>query len=110
LTKESQGHGALAALAGGILGLAFSPLLVRMSEIGPSATAVQRVLLAMPVLTVWMLIEQRGLGALTAISRRDWVTLLLAGLFWTGDLVAWHWGLKLTSSRYGMRRPTPERS
>jgi drug/metabolite transporter (DMT)-like permease len=97
LTKATQGRGALAALAGGILGLAFSPLLVRMSEIGPSATAVQRVLLAMPVLTVWMLIEQRGLGALTAISRRDWVTLLLAGLFWTGDLVAWHWGLKLTS-------------
>ncbi len=52
MTKATQGHGALAALAGGILGLAFSPLLVRMSEIGPSATAVQRVLLAMPVLTV----------------------------------------------------------
>ena len=97
MTKATQGHGAFAALAGGILGLAFSPLLVRMSEIGPSATAVQRVLLAMPVLTVWMLIEQRGLGALTAISRRDWVTLLLAGLFWTGDLVAWHWGLQFTS-------------
>ena len=97
MTKAAQGHGAFAALAGGILGLAFSPLLVRMSEIGPSATAVQRVLLAMPVLTVWMLIEQRGLGALTAISRRDWVTLLLAGLFWTGDLVTWHWCLQFTS-------------
>ncbi|HZF33199.1 MAG TPA: DMT family transporter [Candidatus Angelobacter sp.] len=97
MTQPAPGHGALAALAGGILGLAFSPLLVRMSEIGPSATAVQRVLLAMPVLAVWMLVEQRGLGALTAISRRDWLTLILAGLFWTGDLVAWHWGLKLTS-------------
>lgn len=93
----AQGRGAYLALAGGILGLAFSPLLVRASEIGPSATAVQRVLLAMPVLTVWMLIEQRGLGALTAISRRDWLTLVLAGLFWTGDLVAWHWGIRLTS-------------
>jgi drug/metabolite transporter (DMT)-like permease len=97
LTKASQGRAALLALAGGILGLAFSPLLVRASEIGPSATAVQRVLLAMPVLATWMLVEQRGLGALTAIGRRDWLTLLLAGLFWTGDLVAWHWALKLTS-------------
>jgi len=97
LTKAAHGRGAYVALAGGILGLAFSPLLVRASEIGPSATAVQRVLLAMPVLTAWMLIEQRGLGALTAISRRDWLTLVFAGLFWTGDLVAWHWGLKLTS-------------
>ena len=97
MTTTTQGHGALAALAGGILGLAFSPLLVRMSEIGPSATAVQRVLLAMPILTVWMLVEQRGLGALTTLRRRDWLTLILAGLFWTGDLVAWHWALKLTS-------------
>jgi drug/metabolite transporter (DMT)-like permease len=97
LTAAPPGRGALAALAGGILGLAFSPLLVRASEIGPSATAVQRVLLAMPVLTIWMLVEQRGLGALTTLRRRDWLTLLLAGLFWTGDLVAWHWALKLTS-------------
>jgi drug/metabolite transporter (DMT)-like permease len=97
LTKAAYGRGAYIALAAGILGLAFSPLLVRASEIGPSATAVQRVLLAMPVLTLWMLIEQRGLGALTAISRRDWLTLILAGVFWTGDLVAWHWGLQLTS-------------
>jgi len=97
LSKAAYGRGAYIALAAGILGLAFSPLLVRASEIGPSATAVQRVLLAMPVLTVWMLIEQRGLGALTAISRRDWLTLILAGVFWTGDLVAWHWGLQFTS-------------
>ena len=97
MSKAAYGRGAYIALAAGILGLAFSPLLVRASEIGPSATAVQRVLLAMPVLTVWMLIEQRGLGALTAISRRDWLTLILAGVFWTGDLVAWHWGLQFTS-------------
>jgi len=97
LNRPTQARGALAALAGGILGLAFSPLLVRASEIGPSATAVQRVLLAMPVLTTWMLVEQRGLGALTAIGRRDWLMLLFSGLFWTGDLVAWHWALKLTS-------------
>ncbi|HUL05610.1 MAG TPA: DMT family transporter [Candidatus Acidoferrum sp.] len=97
MNRPTQARGALAALAGGILGLAFSPLLVRASEIGPSATAVQRVLLAMPVLTTWMLVEQRGLGALTAIGRRDWLMLLFAGLFWTGDLVAWHWALKLTS-------------
>jgi len=97
LTKPTQARGALAALASGILGLAFSPLLVRASEIGPSATAVQRVLLAMPVLATWMLVEQRGLGALTAIGRRDWLMLLFAGVFWTGDLVTWHWALKLTS-------------
>jgi len=85
------------ALAGGIGGLAFSPLLVRLSELGPSATGVQRVFLALPFLALWMAIEQRGLGRLLALSRRDWLVLMLAGLFWTGDLVGWHWALKLTT-------------
>lgn len=97
MIAAGHGRGAIAALAAGILGLGFSPLLVRVSEIGPSATAVQRVLLAMPVLTAWMMVEQRGLGPLAALRRRDWLVLMLAGLFWTGDLVAWHWALKLTS-------------
>lgn len=97
MSRPPPAKGAFLALAGGILGLAFSPLLVRLSEIGPSATGVQRVLLALPVLAVWMAIEQRGLGRLLTLSRHDWRLLILAGLFWTGDLVAWHWGLRLTT-------------
>ena len=97
MNPHGQARGALLALAGGILGLGFSPLLVRLSEIGPSATAVHRVGLAIPVLAVWMLAEQRGLGQLTTLRRRHWLVLLVAGLFWTADLVAWHWALKLTT-------------
>lgn len=97
MNRLPPAKGAYVALAGGILGLAFSPLLVRLSEIGPSATGVQRVFLALPVLAVWMLIEQRGLGRLLTLSRHDWSLLILAGVFWTGDLVAWHWGLQLTT-------------
>jgi len=97
LSRPAHAEGALLALAGGIVGLGFSPLLVRLSEIGPSATAVQRVQLAIPVLLVWMLAEQRGLGQLPALRRRDWLVIVLAGVFWTGDLVAWHWAIKLTT-------------
>jgi drug/metabolite transporter (DMT)-like permease len=97
LIRLGHRRGALAALAAGILGLGFSPLLVRLSEIGPSATAVHRVGLAIPALAAWMLAEQRGIGQLTALKRHDWLILLMAGLFWTADLVAWHWALKLTS-------------
>ena len=47
------------ALAAGILIISFSPILVQVSEVGPSATAVYRALFALPALTAWMLLEQR---------------------------------------------------
>jgi drug/metabolite transporter (DMT)-like permease len=96
LNRWSSTHGSLAALSAGILGLGFSPVLVRLSEIGPSATAVQRVALALPVLGLWML-QESGPQRLRTLSRHDWLLLALAGLFWTGDLIAWHWALKLTT-------------
>jgi drug/metabolite transporter (DMT)-like permease len=97
LNRWSSTHGSLAALSAGILGLGFSPVLVRLSEIGPSATAVQRVALALPVLGLWMLQERAGIRNLRTLSRHDWLLLALAGLFWTGDLIAWHWALRLTT-------------
>jgi drug/metabolite transporter (DMT)-like permease len=96
LNRWSSTHGSLAALSAGILGLGFSPVLVRLSEIGPSATAVQRVALALPVLGLWML-QESGPQRLRSLPRHDWLLLALAGLFWTGDLIAWHWALKLTT-------------
>lgn len=97
MNRWSSTHGSLAALSAGILGLGFSPVLVRLSEIGPSATAVQRVALALPVLGLWMLQERAGIRNLRTLSRHDWLLLALAGIFWTGDLIAWHWALKLTT-------------
>ena len=85
------------ALAAGILIISFSPLLVQVSEVGPSATAVYRMLFALPALTAWMLLEQRQEHVpLRRLRARDWWLLALTGLFFTGDLVAWHSSIRLS--------------
>jgi drug/metabolite transporter (DMT)-like permease len=88
---------AFAALAAGVMTLGLSPVIFRLSVMAPSATAVHRVLLALPFLAIWMYVEQRGRYQLFNLPRRDWQILALAGLLWTGDLVFWHWALTLTT-------------
>ena len=94
--SPTAGFGA-SALSAGILVISFSPVLVQISEVGPSATAVYRMLFAMPALGAWMLLEQRSdLVRQRKLTTRDWALLALAGLFFTGDLVAWHSAIRMS--------------
>ena len=87
----------LAALAIGVLVISFSPVLVQVSEVGPSATAVYRMLFALPALTAWMVLERRPEHVpLRKLKMRDWGLLALAGLLFTGDLVAWHSSIRMS--------------
>jgi drug/metabolite transporter (DMT)-like permease len=89
---------AFIALLGGASGIAFAPIFVRLSEVGPSATAFYRVFLALPVLWVWMGLEQNKVSApLRPSGAKDIRTLLVAGLLFAADLALWHWSIKLTS-------------
>ena len=45
---------AFTALIAGAVAIAFAPIFVRLSDLGPTATAFWRVALAAPVLLVWM--------------------------------------------------------
>lgn len=88
---------ALPALILGGLAIGSSPIFVRLSEIGPVATAVWRVALALPILFLWHRAERaRGEGT-RPHGLADWVALSLPGLFIAADLVAWHWALGITS-------------
>ena len=85
----------------GALLVAFSPIFVRLSELGPTATAFHRAFLALPVLFVWMTTENIH-GRIRESKRRspnrnDMWLLVLAGLFFAGDLATWHWSITLTS-------------
>lgn len=91
---------ALIALLVGALGIAFAPIFVRLSEVGPIATGFWRTALATPVLALWMGSESRQRGGRT--SRRpstlsDYGRLSLAGLFFAGDLAIWHTSIRYTS-------------
>jgi drug/metabolite transporter (DMT)-like permease len=87
----------VAALLLGATGIGFAPILVRMSDVGPSAIAFFRLVFALPFLWVWMWLENRRSNrAAQPSSRRDFLLFALTGLFFTGDLAIWHWSLRFT--------------
>jgi drug/metabolite transporter (DMT)-like permease len=87
---------AVAAILAGAIGIGFAPVLVRMSEVGPSATAFFRLLFALPFLWIWMSTQPRGPETRPSTAK-DFLWLTVAGLFFTGDLALWHWSLQFTS-------------
>jgi len=78
---------ALFALFFGATCIALSPIFVRLSEAGPTATAFWRVALAVPVL--WMFFR--------APLRGPKLLFLAAGIAFAGDLAFWHTSIQLTS-------------
>jgi drug/metabolite transporter (DMT)-like permease len=88
----------LAALLGGATGISFAPIWVRLSEVGPSATAFYRLFFALPWLWLWAVYEYRKPAPPPRpVSARDLWLLAAAGFFFAGDLAVWHWSIKLTS-------------
>ncbi len=85
---------ALLALFAGASAIGLAPIFVRLSELGPVATAFYRLLLALPALGVWLLFENRRT---TTVPRADRKLLLAAGLFFAADLAVWHWSIRFTS-------------
>lgn len=85
---------ALGALLLGATCIALSPIFVRVSEAGPTATAFWRVAIAVPVLWLLYWIKPR-VGAKRYSGK--WPLLLAAGLAFAGDLGFWHSSIQLTS-------------
>jgi drug/metabolite transporter (DMT)-like permease len=85
---------ALGALLAGATFIALSPIFVRVSEAGPTATAFWRVALAVPAL--WLLYRIKPKARARRYSGK-WPLLLAAGLAFAGDLAFWHSSIKLTS-------------
>jgi drug/metabolite transporter (DMT)-like permease len=90
---------AFVALIGGAVGIAFAPIFVRYSGVGPSATAFYRLGLALPLFWLWLMREavpRPESSGLEPVGRgRLW--LALPGLFFAGDLALWHWSIRFTS-------------
>ena len=82
------------ALLLGATFIALSPIFVRVSEAGPTATAFWRVALALPPL--WLLYLAKP-QARAARYGGKWPLLLAAGFAFAGDLVFWHAAIRLTS-------------
>jgi drug/metabolite transporter (DMT)-like permease len=90
--RETGFASAFLALCGGAVAMGISPLFVRIANeagVGPFASAFWRVALALPVLYVWMRLDEANAKA--GAPRRSFSpATLLAGLAFTADLVFWH--------------------
>ncbi|MHA6686509.1 DMT family transporter [Mesorhizobium sp. A556] len=84
------------ALLGGAIAMGISPIFVRLSDVGPFASAFFRVFLALPVLYAWMRLEQRN-GKPGAPVRRFSPAVVATGFAFTGDLFFWHLAILNTS-------------
>src|SRR5688572_18035273 len=87
-------HFGLLALLLGATCIALSPIFVRVSEAGPTATAFWRVALAVPVLWILYFLKSRGESRRYAGKSP---LLLAAGIAFAGDLAFWHSSIQLTS-------------
>ena len=85
---------ALPALLLGATCIALSPIFVRLSEAGPTATAFWRTALALPILWPLFFVQKASPAAASAGTS---VLLVAAGLAFAGDLAFWHAAIGLTS-------------
>src|SRR6202022_4498380 len=89
----------LLALLAGAVALGSSPILVRLSELEPTATAFYRVALAAPAFLLFAFTWD-NLQPLSRNSAAGWIELLwliAAGAFFALDLLCLHWSLRYTS-------------
>lgn len=87
---------AFCALLLGGMAIGFAGILMRLSDVNPVASAFWRMALAAPLLWIWALNTaggDRAAGLRTDLGK----VLLLAGLFFAGDMGIWHLSLDYTT-------------
>ena len=91
---------AILALFIGAITIAFAPILVRLSDVGPSATGFHRFLLAIPL--YWAIAATLPRPALAEGSERpgtvrDFVLIAMAGVYLAADVAVWHYSIQMTT-------------
>lgn len=87
---------AFGALLAGAMAMGISPIFVRLSDVGPFASAFYRVFLALPVLYAWMRFEEQKAdvpdkGPVFSLP------VIASGLFFAADLFFWHLAIAKTT-------------
>lgn len=95
-SQTIQSRFALLALLLGGVAIGGSPIFVRLSEVGPLATAFWRVTLALIPLFIFSVVQRRQPVARPA-RLSDYAMLVLPGVFLSIDLATWHLAIGLTS-------------
>ncbi len=96
-TASSHNRLAMAALLIGGAAIGGSPIFVRLSEVGPMATAFWRVALALIPLLAWSWFRGTPASDRRPEKLSEYALLVLPGVFLAIDLAAWHYALTKTS-------------
>ncbi|WP_376745743.1 DMT family transporter [Sinorhizobium psoraleae] len=94
---SSRNSIAMTALLLGGVAIGGSPIFVRLSEVGPMATAFWRVALALLPLVAWSWLRNGSASDRRPEQFSDYAMLILPGVFLAIDLAAWHLALTMTS-------------
>lgn len=92
---------AILALFVGAVTIAFAPILVRLSELGPSATGFHRFLLAIPL--YWAIAATlprpapEAEGSERPRTVRDFFLIAMAGVYLAADVAVWHYSIQMTT-------------
>ena len=91
---------AILALFVGAITIAFAPILVRLSEVGPSSTGFHRFLLAIPL--YWAIAatlprSDAPEGAEKPKTLRDFFLISMAGVYLAADVAVWHYSIQMTT-------------
>ncbi len=85
-------------LAAGASCIALAPIMVKLSPLGPQASAFWRLTFALPLLGLWALIEAKKARDSDTRPAMPWGLLILAGALFAGDLATWHASIVRTSA------------
>lgn len=96
LSPSSSNRFALVALILGGAAIGGSPIFVRLSEVGPMATAFWRVALALIPIFLFSIARGRDAGPRPQ-TLADYGLLILPGVILAMDLAAWHLSITMTS-------------
>jgi drug/metabolite transporter (DMT)-like permease len=94
-SAERPQHLALPAVLVGGIAIGFSPIFVRLSELGPIATGFYRLFLALPLLWLWMRFE--GRREAEGMTKIKWLPIAVPGILFAGDILFWHWSITYTT-------------
>jgi drug/metabolite transporter (DMT)-like permease len=81
--------------------IALAPIMVKLSPLGPQASAFWRLCIAVPALAMWAMLEARQTRhdiQGVRLSIKDIGLIALTGFLFAGDLATWHAGIVRTSA------------
>lgn len=81
----------------GATAIGFAPIFVRLSEVGPIATAFWRVAIAFPILILLSVGQGATYPNGEAPNFKDYLWVLFAGTLFGGDLATWHLSIQYTT-------------